>query len=220
MLLDSSQYSGSSYPGGMGFPAGIAPSELAFDIDGVVADTMEVFLRLARGYPELADLRKEHLRVYDLHKCVPADGKVIDDLICTTLDDEHTLQIPPMEGAPEVLTELARHGPLRFVTARIWPESIIEWLHNTLPDVDPGRIEVIATGSPEAKLGILRDLRVRCFLEDRLETCRLLAREGFRPILFDQPWNRGIDLFPRVRSWRHFQRWIKPENFTETGKHL
>lgn len=181
----------------------IEPSELAFDIDGVVADTMAVFVRLAHERYGFTWLKKEDLRRYDLHACLDVLPGVVDELICTTLDDEHTRQIPPMSGAPEVLTELARHGPLRFVTARIWPESIIRWLHETLADVDSSRIQVYATGNPDAKFHILKDLKIRYFLEDRVETCEYLSRMGIQPLLFDQPWNRVPEAasFPRISDW-------------------
>ena len=194
----------------------IRPSELAFDVDGVVADTMAVFVDLARERHGLTYLTKDHLRLYDLHQCLDVEREVIDELICLTLDDEHTLQIPPMAGAIEVLTELANHGPLRFVTARIWPESIIEWLRNTLSQVAHDDIQVVATGAPEAKLEILHGLGVRYFVEDRLETCRLLARDGIHPLLFDQPWNRTTAAaeFVRIGSWSELREWVLPENGT------
>jgi len=190
----------------------IDPMRLAFDIDGVVADTMAVFVRLARERYGLTDLTKDDLRCYDLHQCLEVDREVLNDLICLTLDDEHTLQVPAMEGAVEVLTRLARQGPLRFVTARVWPESITRWLHRTLREVPGERIQVIATGAPEAKRDVLHDLGVRYFLEDRLETCRQLALDGIQPFLYDQPWNRqpAAEAFPRVLSWEQFGRWVFP----------
>lgn len=188
----------------------IDPLRLAFDIDGVVADTMAVFVKLAWERYGLTHISKDDLRCYELHECLDVDREILNDLICLTLDDEHTLQVPPIQGAPEVLTNLARYGPLRFVTARIWPESITEWLHQTLPEVDPDRIRVVATGAPEAKRQILQDLDIRFFVEDRLETCRQLARDGIQPFLFDQPWNRLPlgDAFPRIVSWDQFGEWI------------
>lgn len=179
----------------------IHPRELAYDIDGVVADTMAVFVQLARDRYGVNGLRKDDLRQYDLHQCVPLDREAVDELICLTLDDEHTGRVPAMPGAPELLSELAAHGPLRFVTARIWPESIVRWLHANLPGVAGSQIQVIATGDPEAKLMVLRELGVRYFLEDRLETCELLARDGIQPLLFDQPWNRRPTVFPRISDW-------------------
>lgn len=190
----------------------IDPASLAFDIDGVVADTMEIFVQLARDRYGLSELSKDHMTCYNLYECLDVDREILDDLICLTLDDDHTLLVPPMAGAPDVLTELSRYGPLRFVTARIWPESITRWLEQTLPDVSPDRIQVIATGAPEAKLEILRDMDVRFFVEDRLETCRLLSGRGIQPLLFDQPWNRDLltDEFPRICNWQELRQWVLP----------
>jgi uncharacterized HAD superfamily protein len=188
----------------------IQPTSVAFDIDGVVADTMEVFVKLARERYGLKDFRKEHLYCYDLYECVPMSPRIIDDLICLTLDDENTLRVPPIAGAPEVLTELAQCTPLRFVTARVWPESIIQWLYLTLPNVPKQSIQVIATGDPGKKLKILQELEVSTFVEDRAETCRMLSQDGIQPLLFDQPWNREIHDFPRVESWSDLRRWLLP----------
>jgi uncharacterized protein len=187
----------------MDFGKTIEPSDLAFDIDGVVADTMAVFVRLARERYGFTWLTKDALRQYDLHACLDINREIVDELICMTLDDEHTRQVPAVDGAVEVLTKLARYGPLRFVTARIWPESIIRWLQETLSDVEPCRIMVFATGDPEAKYAVLRELRVRYFLEDRIETCKLLSQNGIQPLLFDQPWNRVPEAaaFPRIKTW-------------------
>jgi uncharacterized protein len=190
----------------------IHPAELAFDIDGVVADTMSLFVRLARERYGLSELTKEHMHCYYLYRCLNLDHEIIDDLICLTLNDEHTLQIPPMPMAPDVLTQLAGYGPLRFVTARIWPESIVMWLQQTLPQVDPKQIQVIATGSPEAKLGYLKELQINYFVEDRLETCHFLKQEGIRPLLYDQPWNRVPNQFPRFESWLQLRQVILPAN--------
>jgi uncharacterized protein len=202
----------------------IEPADLAFDIDGVVADTMAVLVKLAQENYGFTWLTKEDLRHYDLHACLNAAPEMVNELICVTLDDEHTQQIPPMQGATEVLTDLARRGPLRFVTARIWPESIIRWLHQTLPEVDSSRIEVFATGLPEAKSKILKELKVRFFLEDRLETCELLSRNGIQPLLFDQPWNRGpqAGAFPRIENWSQLGHLVSSPRFTfpfEMGCH-
>ena len=190
----------------------IRPSEIAFDIDGVVADPMAVFVELARERCGLRNLSREDLTCYDLSKCLPLDPRSIDELISITLDDEHTMKMPPVPGASEVLTELSRFGPLRFVTARIWPESIIRWLCTVLSGVPEEHIKVIATGDPALKLRVLQELNVRYFVEDCAETCELLARDGIRPLLFDQPWNRNTTRFPRVRSWYELRDWITLRN--------
>jgi uncharacterized HAD superfamily protein len=113
-----------------------------------------------------------------------------------------------------VLTELARHAPLRFVTARIWSESITEWLYLNLPGVSHEKITVIASGAPEGKLQILNELEIRFFVEDRIETCRQLKKAGIQPFLFDQPWNRNeaVDGFIRIENWTRLKEWVLPKD--------
>ena len=201
-----------------GPPGPIDPGMLAFDIDGVVADTMEIFLRLAREKYGLTHISKDDLHSYNLYECLDLKREIIDDLICLTLDDEHTMQVPPVPGAPEVLTELAGSAQLRFVTARIRPESITQWLFTILPDVPRKKITVLASGAPEVKLDILNELEVRYFVEDRAETCRQLQKAGIQPFLFLQPWNRNeaADGLIRVENWGQLKQWVLPSG-TDLG---
>ncbi len=193
-------------------PAPIDPCLLAFDIDGVVADTMAVFVRLAHERYGLTHLSQQHMLSYNLYECLGLEKQIIDDLILLTLDDLHTMQIPPVPGAPEVLMELARLAPLRFITARVCSEPITQWLFTVLPCVPREKITVIASGAPETKLDIINGLEIRYFVDDRIETCRRLKEAGIEPFLFDQPWNRNdeADGFIRVQNWIQLKSWVLP----------
>lgn len=197
-------------------PCLIDPCMLAFDIDGVVANTMALFVRLAHERYGLTHISKQDMLSYNLSECLDMEKHILEDLIRLILDEEHTLQIPPVPGAPEVLTELAETTPLRFVTARIESESITKWLFTILPGVPDERITVIASGSPDAKIDILTGLQVRYFVEDRIETCRHLKEAGIEPLLFDQPWNRNEQAhnFARVRNWTQLKEWVLPSDTT------
>jgi len=195
-------------------PRPIDPCLLAFDIDGVVADTMALLVRLAHERYGLTGISKEDMSSYNLYECLGLEKHIMDDLISLTLDEEYTKQIHPLPGAPEVLTELARAGPLRFITARVHSESIARWLFTILPGVPNERIKVIASGSPENKVEILIGLKIRYFVEDRIETCRHLKQAGIEPFLFDQPWNRNepADGFIRVHNWMQLREWVLPSD--------
>ena len=190
----------------------IDPCLLAFDIDGVVADTMAVFVRLAHERYGLTHLSQQDMLCYNLYECLGLGKKIIDDLIGLTLDDRHTMQIPPVPGAPEALMELAVVAPLRFITARVRSESITQWLFTVLPGVPRERITVTASGAPETKLDILSGLEIRYFVDDRIETCRHIKEAGIEPFLFDQPWNRNepADGFVRVENWIQLKSWVLP----------
>jgi len=83
-----------------------------------------------------------------------------------------------------------------------------------LPGVPRERITVIASGSPETKLGILNELEVRYFVEDRIETCLHLKEAGIETLLFDQPWNRNEKAtgFTRILDWVQLREWVLPSN--------
>jgi hypothetical protein len=75
-------------------------------------------------------------------------------------------------------------------------------------ETDHNGIEVIATGSFEDKCGVLKDRGISCFVEDRLETCFLLADAGIEPVVFVQPWNRKPHPFAEVGSWQELEAMI------------
>jgi 5'(3')-deoxyribonucleotidase len=183
----------------------IDPASVAFDIDGVVADTMSLFLDIARQEFNLNGIRYEDITCYRLADCLDIDPEVIDAIVIRILDGKYSATLNPIAGAPEVLSQLGKYyGPLIFITARPYPGTIREWIDQTL-QLDTGSFEVIATGAHEAKAEILRE-RNRCyFVEDRLETCFALRDAGVQPILFKQPWNRQAHPFVEVSSWNELQ---------------
>jgi uncharacterized protein len=175
---------------------------LAFDIDGVVADIMTTFLTLARERYDCGHhLRYEQITAFRLEDCLDLEPEIIRSLIRELIDRPHELTVEPFPQAVPVLTRLAREAPLLFVTARDRAGPIRTWLQRQLAQVAPSAIRVVATGTHDAKLHCLLDHGIQYFVEDRLETCLLLAAHGITPILFAQPWNRRPHPFREVAGW-------------------
>ncbi len=190
-------------------PPRIDPRTLAFDIDGVVADTMTLFLDIARDEFHLPEMRYEDITCYNLEDCLDIDETALREIVGKLLDGTYQAPLRPIDGAPAVLTRLGeRHPPLRFVTARPGPELITNWMTDVL-DVSSDAIEVVATGAFEAKTEVLREWGTVWFVEDRLETCYLLSEAGIRPIVFRQPWNREDHPFHEVSTWAELAAWIE-----------
>ena len=74
--------------------------------------------------------------------------------------------------------------------------------------LDSESVEVIATGSFEAKADVLLGKNISCFVEDRLETCFALKEKGITPVLFRQPWNRKKHPFVEVGNWEELEAMI------------
>ena len=186
----------------------ISPRELAFDIDGVIADTFRAFIETARdGYN--IEIDYEAITDYDFRKVIDIDEGTSNEIIEMILEDPVGMGINPISGAVEVLTRLSYFGPIFFVTARSNRDAIIEWVEKTLGLGDGNTIHLEATGAHEDKLPILLKHGIRYFVEDRLETCYLIQGSSVTPIVLDQPWNRKEHPFLSVGDWDEIQDMIE-----------
>jgi uncharacterized protein len=184
---------------------------LAFDIDGVFADTMALFIRLTREYHQIDSIRYEDITQYYLYDCLPLDRELIDGVIEKILDYPHALEMAPLAHSVPVLTRYAEIHPLVFITARPKEAPIRDWVLQTLPDVAPENIRVIAAGEHHLKVDILKDLGFSYYLDDHLDTCIQLSQNGISPIVFNQPWNKGNHNFHRVDDWQEVEKILLPE---------
>jgi 5'(3')-deoxyribonucleotidase len=187
----------------------IDPTSLAFDIDGVFADTMTLFLDIAREEFKIYDVGYEDITCYILEECIDMDPDLIETILIRIMNGTHRQPLKPIAGATRVLTRLGRiHRPILFVTARPYGEAIYNWIQSMLP-LEDDSVEVIATGSFDAKIDVLSSRDISYFVEDRLETCYPLYEAGVTPILFKQPWNRKRHPFMEVGTWKELESLIE-----------
>jgi 5'(3')-deoxyribonucleotidase len=188
--------------GNGGGPAGgrVDPARIAFDIDGVIADTMRLFLDIARDEFEVTGIRYEDITRYNLSECIDLSAEIIDRVIVRLLEGGYRARLDPIPGAPEVLERLTRCGPVLLVTARPAIGPIGDFIRGILPETGE-RIAIVATGCFNAKTDVLLERGITHFVEDRLETCFALDAAGITPILYAQPWNREPHPFIEVASW-------------------
>ncbi len=186
----------------------IDPNSVAFDIDGVVADTMSLFIDIARDEFNLKNILYEQITSYSLEECLDINKEIMASIVKKLLDGDYSATLRPIKDAPKVLSRLGRkHGPVLFVTARPYPGPITKWILENLSLEQPS-IEIVTTGSFDAKAEILKDRNISYFVEDRLETCFTLKEAGITPILFKQPWNRKNSRFIEVGSWNELENLI------------
>jgi 5'(3')-deoxyribonucleotidase len=182
----------------------LSPHEVAFDIDGVFADTMGLFLRIVRRQYGINHIQYNDINRYYLEECLDIDPGIISEVIHRILDGDYQDELQPIDGSRRVLTAIGTKAPLLFVTARPSAHAIEDWVTHMLPNVG-SPIEVIATGAYEAKSEVLKERDIRYFVEDSLDACRWLERQGIIPILFRQPWNRFPHPFHEVEDWAEIE---------------
>lgn len=178
----------------------ISPGQIGFDIDCVVADTMEAFIRLAENDYNLAIL-PEQITEFSVENCLTIDPDIIDSIFLRLLDDpiKHALQ--PMDNAVSVLKRFARHAPLTFVTARPNRKPIFEWLEAILTPQIMAEARLVAMGDHNGKVDHIKELGISYFIDDRFETCEDIVSHGISAIVYSQPWNDKRHSLPTVKSW-------------------
>jgi uncharacterized HAD superfamily protein len=185
----------------------IAPHELAFDVDGVFADTFRSFVETARRDYGV-QVEYEDITDYDYRSVIDIDDDTSYKISKKIVDNPIEMGIRPIMGAVDVLTRLSEIVPLFFVTARPRRDTIFKWIQQHLRSVDANAICLAATGTHEEKIPVLLEHGFRYFVEDRLETCYLLAEARVTPIVFEQPWNQKPHPFQTVKSWNEISSLI------------
>ncbi|MFZ5765921.1 MAG: 5' nucleotidase, NT5C type [Thermodesulfobacteriota bacterium] len=173
---------------------------IGFDIDCVVADTMEAFIRLAAEEHKIS-IAPEEITAFQVEDCLAVDKAIIDTIFNRLLCDPISCGLKPMTGAVAVLSRLAARAPLTFVTARPTAEPIIRWLQTVLPTDVSANMRLIAMGDHDTKADCVRALGIQYFVDDRVETCLQMACSGLTPVVFDQPWNVGRHNLTSVHCW-------------------
>jgi len=188
----------------------ISSSQLGFDIDGVVADTTEAFIRLAREDYSIT-VTLEEITDFTVEDCLSMPRAVIAEIFERLLNIPLEIDLKPTQGSMSVLKELALRGPLTFITARPNPKPIAAWLEKHLGREAFSPARLIATGDHDGKAVHIKRLGLNYFIDDRHLTCNQLASEpGITPIVYSQPWNRGRHSHTFVENWAEIRKLCIP----------
>jgi uncharacterized HAD superfamily protein len=180
----------------------INPALIGFDIDGVVADTGGAFIRIAGEEYGLYNISLDDITSFEVMDCLNVDREIIEAIFSRLLDDPLHAGLQPMEDAISVLNRFADTAPLTFVTARPHKNPIAYWLQHFLRPSAFENMRLVAMGEHDKKTSYIKDLGLEYFVDDRLQTCEKLAREGINPLVYNQPWNRNGHNLPTVSDWR------------------
>ncbi len=191
---------------------GIHPGLIGFDIDCVVADTMEAFIRLAMDDFGLKVLPEE-ITSFQVEDCLAVAPSIIDEIFARLLSAPVENGLKPMPHAVSVLTEMSACAPLTFITARPEREPVDRWLESNFPKEVYRNSRLVATGKHDGKAQFVRELGLQYFVDDRVETCIELAQAGIFPIVFAHPWNRGRHSFASIDSWLDMKQRIIINDF-------
>lgn len=198
--------------------AKIDPALLGFDFDGVIADTAEVFLRLACEDYGLCDLTSADIVNFEVEQCLGLTRTQADTIFTKILLDSVGTGLQPMKDAIEVLGELAELSTISVITARPLAAPVHDWLTDFFPASTCKAIRVIAMGAHDGKPQYIHEQGLRFFIDDRAETCVQLSRAGVQPFVFHQPWNHNRHQLPVVGSWQDIRSSYRSTGLISPGK--
>ncbi|WP_457578076.1 5' nucleotidase, NT5C type [Desulfomarina sp.] len=189
----------------------LIPDRTGFDLDGVIADTAETFLRLACEKYGHCSFTREDITSFDLENCIAIEQSLVEKIFTDILEDSLSTGLTPMEGAVETLTMLAGvTEEITIITARSLEQPVLDWIDVFFPARTRDAIRVIATGDHDDKTRYIHDRKLQYFIDDRAETCMQLATAGITPVVFEQPWNRNRHNLRSVSGWHELSKLLTP----------
>ena len=64
----------------------IKPNEVAFDVDGVIADTMALFIEIAKKDYNINSIKYQDMTCYSLDQCLDLDEEIITSILNQIID--------------------------------------------------------------------------------------------------------------------------------------
>ena len=192
----------------------ITADTIGFDLDGVIADTAESFLRLACSRYGYCSFTREDITNFELENCIPIPIDLVGQIFTEILTDSLATELKPMKGAVETLSLLAEKSTVTIITARPLLPPVLDWIDVFFPARTRDAMKVIATGDHNDKVRHIHDHGLKYFVDDRAETCMQLASAGITPLVFSQPWNQNRHNLQTVENWADIQNLITP-SFSE-----
>lgn len=188
----------------------IATDEIGFDLDGVIADTGEAFLRIACEEFDHCSFSLADITSFQVEDCITMPRAEVEQIFSAILKDSLGCGLQPLPGAVEVISDMARHSPVTIITARPLEQPVIDWLDHFFPAETCEQIKLVAMGDHDDKARYITEHSLNYFVDDRVKTCLQLAADtAITPIVFKQPWNHGRHELECVANWQEIRKLLK-----------
>jgi 5'-nucleotidase len=186
--------------------AGFSGWVLGVDLDGVCGDYTAAFRAVVvaeRGISatSLPDQRGWTFDEWDLD----TDGGFDHWHRKAVMEHRMFREMPVMTGAPEALWRLSDAGVwIRIITHRLF----VNWGHAIAVSDTVAWLDQHAIPYRDiCFLGRKPEVEADCYIDDSPANVAALREAGNRVIVFDQPYNAGLDV-PRAGSWAEIEQLV------------
>jgi len=180
----------------------INSNEIGFDLDGVIADTGEAFIRIACEEFNYCSFTLEDITSFQVEECLGIPTDKVEQIFYAILEDSLGTGLKPNPGAVDVITAMAVHTPVTIITARPLEQPVSDWLDHFFSAKTCENIKLVAMGNHDDKERYIKEHKLKYFVDDRVETCLQLAETQIIPIVYKQPWNQNKHELKSVSNWQ------------------
>ncbi len=181
---------------------------IGFDLDGVIADTGEAFIRIACEEHSYCSFRLEDITNFDIEKCLTIPVDKVEKIFYAILKDSLGSGLKPITGAVDVITSMTKKAPVTIITARPLEQPVADWLDHFFSSQTCQKINLVAMGDHDDKARYIREHNLSHFIDDRVKTCLQLATTDIIPIVYTQPWNHNRHSLKRVNNWNDINQLV------------
>lgn len=188
--------------------------KIGFDIDEVVADFMNCFLKYSnQKYGtnfSLEEVTKYHLWECGVHATKKESIREVEEF----QDSEHFGKIGFIDGAKKGIDYLSNIYNIHFITSR--PDKIMEktkkFFYSNFKDNSYTFIFSGEVYGGKKKFEICKELGIEIMVEDNFQYAFGCALNGVKTFLIDKPWNRCHEKHEnlvKVKNWEELLEKLK-----------
>ena len=187
---------------------------IAIDLDDILAESLKSFIDFHnKNYK--TKLKTGDFKSFYLQEIIYIDRKEELKRVRLFDDSRHFDEIPPLEGAREVVKELSKKNKLVIVTSRPQKQEkrTREWTLKYFPEIkEIFFIRKDYHRHSKTKAEVCKEIGASFLIEDKLDYAEECAKQGIKVLLLDYPWNRKNNLsrlITRVSSWKDIREKIE-----------
>ncbi len=190
--------------------------KIGIDIDEVLANHMEklnefYYLKKGKKYSE------KDYKSYNWWETWGISREEAEDIDREYKKSELFSSIQPIPGAVDAVRELSKDNELFVVTSRHTSaeQKTKEWILKHFPFVE---LKILHSGDfwggRKSKADVCKENHIKILIDDHEKYARDCSKIGIKVLLFDKPWNQGVEgeNIIRVNGWKEVLEVIKNEN--------
>jgi uncharacterized HAD superfamily protein len=159
------------------------------------------------------DFKLDNLKTFKIWESFDISREEAFDSVKSFHDSGKMDEVSFIDGAREIIKDLTKGNELVFVTSRApyFKEQTLNLLKKNGFEIPIFFSRHLNEENGKTKFEICRDEKIDVMIEDSSNHAVECAEGGIKVILFDKPWNQGVEYknIIRIKSWMEVRSILK-----------